>query len=207
MTLLGLVVGLPAEARTLARNHPVPGRIQELSAETLLAVSGIGPRRAQRAGEALIARGAAGILSWGIAGGLDPALGTGTLLLPDRVIGTEGRVFPADSGWRQRFREVLQGGPAAVTRPLAEASVPAADPASKRSLFEATRAAAVDMESAGAARAALGGGCPSWPCARWPIRPGWPFPPPPWPRWTGRGACVCCGSWQPSPAIHGNGGA
>ncbi|MFQ5747903.1 MAG: purine phosphorylase [Planctomycetota bacterium] len=160
MTLLGLVVGLPAEARTLARNRPARGTIQELDAETLLVVSGIGPARAQRAGEALIARGAAGILSWGIAGGLDPALRTGTLLLPDKVIGTDGGAFPTDSGWRQRFLERLQGGPAAVIRPLAETAAPAADPSSKRRLFEATGAAAVDMESAGAARGAAGGGCP-----------------------------------------------
>jgi len=160
VTLLGLVVGLPAEARTLARSRPARGAIQELDAENLLAVSGIGPGRAQRAGEALIARGAAGILSWGIAGGLDPALPAGTLLLPNKVVGTDGRIFPTDPGWRKRFLEGLADGPAAVIRPQAEAAAPAADPASKRRLFETTGAVAVDMESAGAARAAAGGGVP-----------------------------------------------
>jgi hopanoid-associated phosphorylase len=60
-----------------------------------------------RAATLLIDSGAEAVLSFGIAGGLDPALASGTLLLPRRVRDEGGRVFAADAAWREQVLRAL----------------------------------------------------------------------------------------------------
>jgi adenosylhomocysteine nucleosidase len=70
---VGIVVGLAAEAR-LAR--PLGG---------VVAVGGGAAVGARRAAEALADRGVTGLVSFGLAGGLDPALPAGAVLVPGAV--------------------------------------------------------------------------------------------------------------------------
>ena len=97
---------------------------------------------------ALIEAGATALASWGMAGGLDPTLGAGAILLPTEVLGVDGQTFNTAPGWRDRLsRAVAALAPVRsgklVTRSRAVGSV-----ADKAELFRATGAAAVDMESA-----------------------------------------------------------
>jgi adenosylhomocysteine nucleosidase len=106
--------------------------------------------------EAAIARGALGIISFGVAGGLCADLGAG-----DWVIGTAVRIgserYSADQPWMHRLLDVLPG---AVQAEIAGADAPVAHSSEKRRLHAQTGAMAVDMESHIAARVAAGHNIP-----------------------------------------------
>ncbi len=132
---LGVVVGLAAEAR-IAR--PL---------QAVVRIGGGTPAGAEMAAESLAAGGVVGLLSFGLAGGLDPALKPGDLLVP-RAVRAFGQSWPADAGLL-----ALLGGPT-IELLLGEGAV-VASAAAKRQLWQATGAAAVDLESGAVAQAAL----------------------------------------------------
>jgi hopanoid-associated phosphorylase len=97
----------------------------------------------------------AAVLSFGIAGGLDPALQPGDLVVATRVRGRQG-AWRVDMGWAA----ALARATGARLGVLAGAEAVAADPATKRALRIATDAIAVDLESAAAAAFAARHGLP-----------------------------------------------
>ena len=123
---LGFVVGLAAEARIAARfGYPV-------------AAGGGTPDGATRAASRLIEQGADVLVSFGLAGGLDPALRAGTLILPSVVLGRS--VWRADFALAERF-----GGLTGHT--ILAGSAVVSEAAEKRRLRATTQAHAVDLES------------------------------------------------------------
>lgn len=106
--------------------------------------------------DAAIAAGGRGIISFGIAGGLDPELGPGACLIGRRVVGDEAW-HVADAAWVDRLGKAL---PAARIADIAGVDQPAADRTTKQRLHRATGAAAVDMESHVVARVAAAHGLP-----------------------------------------------
>jgi len=111
------------------------------------AVLAIGGSAAAAGSSALIEAGATALASWGMAGGLDPTLGAGAILLPTEVIGSDGRHVNTAEAWRDRLSSAVAAlapvrGGTLLTTPRAIGSV-----ADKAELFRATGAAAVDMES------------------------------------------------------------
>jgi len=93
--------------------------------------------------ESAVARGARGMISFGIAGGLAPGLAAGDWIAAAAVI-TGQRRFPTDQAWTRSLRERL---PHAVQADILGMDNPAADPERKQSLYAGTGAVAVDMES------------------------------------------------------------
>lgn len=91
------------------------------------------------------------LLSFGVAGGLDPRLRPGDLVVADSVW-SGGEIFDCDPAWVERLRD-LAGGPPGPRR-IAAQDDPAATVAAKSTLHKLSGAAAVDMESHVAARAA-----------------------------------------------------
>jgi adenosylhomocysteine nucleosidase len=110
--------------------------------------------------EAAIKQGAAGIISFGIAGGLANDLNPG-----DWVIGSGVQsgadLYPADRRWAQNLLEAIPG---AVHAQIVGANAPVAHSLEKGRLHEQTRAVAVDMESHIAARIAAANGIPFAAC-------------------------------------------
>ena len=102
----------------------------------------------------MVATGAGALVSFGIAGALAPDLKPGDLILADAVIAPDGRRMATDPGWRERLRQRVGTDRAMTVAPVAGQDHLARTAADKRSLFSATRAAAVDMESHGVAAAA-----------------------------------------------------
>src|SRR5215469_17452750 len=100
--------------------------------------------------EAAAKRGAAGIISFGIAGGLAPDLGAGDWVVGSGVRTEQGH-FPTDRGWARALLEAL---PSAVHAEIVGADAPIAEPSEKRRLHLQTGAVAVDTESHLAARIA-----------------------------------------------------
>jgi adenosylhomocysteine nucleosidase len=140
MPTLAVVVGLAAEARIAGRlGLPV-------------AIGGGTASGAEVAARRLVAAGAAGLISFGLAGGLDPTLRAGALLVPAAVF-VNGRSVPTNAALSRRLSDGVWGL-------LLGASDVVASVAAKRALFAATGAAAVDLESGAVARVAAEHGLP-----------------------------------------------
>jgi adenosylhomocysteine nucleosidase len=106
-----------------------------------------------------IGSGCAGIISFGIAGGLDPQLRAGAAIVASSVIGANGvnMALPADERWSQALLRAL---PQAAHAPVLGVDVAVTEPADKLRLFRQTGAAAADMESHIAASVAASHGLP-----------------------------------------------
>jgi adenosylhomocysteine nucleosidase len=108
----------------------------------------MGSAAASMGARALIDAGATALASWGMAGGLDPSLSAGAILLPSEVLGADGHVHNTESGWRSRLSTaVAVHAPVRGGRLLTSAKA-VGSVADKAELFRTTGAAAVDMESA-----------------------------------------------------------
>jgi adenosylhomocysteine nucleosidase len=137
---VAVVVGLRAEARLAARlGLPVH-------------IGGGTGAGACAAARRAIDNGATGLLSFGLAGGLDPALRPGALRVPIAVRCGDALFHsdPALMAWL--------GG--ATGDLLLGADAIAADAATKRRLWQTTEAAALDLESGPVAAAAAAHGLP-----------------------------------------------
>jgi adenosylhomocysteine nucleosidase len=127
---------------------------------TLVAVGGIGCVAAASAAVQLIEAGAAALISWGMAGALDPNLPSGAVCLPSEIVAADGACFVTARHWREplaamiaRERPVADGK--LLTSPQAIGTV-----AAKQAAFRETGAAAVDMESSAVAQVAAMHGLP-----------------------------------------------
>ncbi len=112
-----------------------------------MSVSGIGGAAAALAAEKLITAGAAALVSWGMAGGLDPSLPAGTILLPDEVAAADGAPIATARRWREHLSAALLGHQPLSGGRLLTSDAVITSVAAKAALFRATGAAAVDMES------------------------------------------------------------
>lgn len=102
----------------------------------------------------LIANGARALLSFGVAGGLDPKLSPGTLVLARTVIGPKGTRYECDANWRGMVCSDARGRIDFTDGAIAGSDSPVLGPIGKAKLFRGSGAVAVDMESHAVARAA-----------------------------------------------------
>jgi adenosylhomocysteine nucleosidase len=84
-----------------------------------------------------------GLISFGVAGGLAPALPPGTCVVGSAIVSGEAQM-PTDPTWSQKLLKAI---PDAVSGLLVGVPAPVADPTAKRALYLRTGALAVDMES------------------------------------------------------------
>lgn len=132
---IGILVGLAAEARIAA---PLGCRV---------AIGGGTAAGAEAAVRDLVKAGATALVSFGLAGGLDPALPPGTLLVPQTLLLDGHNPLATDAALCAWL-----GG--ATLGPLLCGTEIVPDVAGKRALHACTGAAAVDLESGAVARAA-----------------------------------------------------
>jgi adenosylhomocysteine nucleosidase len=152
LNVVGVVCALAAEARHLGSATRRQQPLTSLADGTLLAVSGMGMTAAAQSARALIDAGAGALVSWGMAGGLDPALVAGTVFLPSEVVAGDGAALLTASHWRERLSEAVraQGGvglPILLQGKLLTSPKAIGSRSDKAALFRQTGAAAVDMES------------------------------------------------------------
>ena len=103
-----------------------------------------------------VANGSQGIVSFGVAGGLDPDLVAGHCVIAATVLTDKGR-FMTSRRWSQRL---MQAFPGARRGDIVGVEGPVASPAEKQALHRDTGALAVDTESDLAARVAAVHGLP-----------------------------------------------
>jgi hopanoid-associated phosphorylase len=139
---IAVIVGMNSEAALLPSGIPVG------------AAGGV-TRRVAELSERLLAEGAVGLLSFGIAGGLDPALTSGDMVVGG-AIQWRGRTYETDAAWAGRLLSAIPGSRSGT---VAAVDRIAATPQAKRALFEGG-ACIVDMESGAMAEAAARAGRP-----------------------------------------------
>ncbi|GAB4353262.1 MAG: purine phosphorylase [Kiloniellaceae bacterium] len=155
---LGVVTGLASEA--VVANALLGGG----EAPVAIACAGASAERARQHAQQLVEGGVAALMSFGIAGAVDPALNSGDLVIADDVLLDEfGNCdhFTCDRAWVAALRAALDaarvphhGGLLIGSQRLWR------DPADKQAIHEITEAVAVDMESAAVAAVAAEAGLP-----------------------------------------------
>jgi len=165
--LLGMVVAMASEARLLLGAgswHRIEGhwvrRACLPDGTDLMAVrAGIGVERASAAASWLISEGVSALMGMGLSGGLYPGLKAGQLVVAKSVLamdcGKNRTCWTADAAAVDHARAAFasEGVPVACGTVLTTAEG-ILTVSRKASLFNQTRALAVDMESAAIARAA-----------------------------------------------------
>ncbi|GAB4571914.1 MAG: phosphorylase [Rhodothalassiaceae bacterium] len=151
MSRLGIVTGLRFEADTLVAARRRAGIAAD---RILIETMGPGRARARRAAQSLIDRGCDAILSMGLAGGLEPGLSCGDIVLIETVLGPQSRPIACDPELIASAVRLMNDGPSFRQGILLDAVAPVTTIGAKRALYRDYRALAVDMESYGAAEAA-----------------------------------------------------
>jgi adenosylhomocysteine nucleosidase len=140
---IGILVGMQSEAALLA-----PG--------SMIACSGGRPAKADELAAYLLKAGAEGLVSFGVAGGIDPGLAPGAL-----VIGTGvdlgGASLKTDEAWARRLHNTLPKSRLGVVCSVQDAVLTAA---AKAALHAESGGLVVDMESGAVAEACAAAGKP-----------------------------------------------
>lgn len=155
MNRLGFIAGMKVEAETIS----AAARRRSVHTKPLIVMTGGNAERAESAALEFAAAGVVGLVSYGIAGGLDPDLMPGDVLVADEVLLPDGDRIKTNGTWRLALTAALNAAPA-MEGAICGSDQVVATAAHKASLFARTGARAVDMESHGVARAARAQGLP-----------------------------------------------
>jgi adenosylhomocysteine nucleosidase len=134
--------------------NPPLSELALLGEGSLLAISGIGGIAAAAAAQALVDAGASALMTFGMAGGLDPALKPGSVVIPCELLSSEGARYAASRAWREQVAAAVSPLRAVTEGNLLTSTHAIDTPADKAAAFRNTGAAAVDMESAAVAKIA-----------------------------------------------------
>lgn len=149
LNVVGVVCALASEARHVRPSDAVR-----------VALSGMGGAAATQSARGLVEAGAQALVSFGMAGGLDPALAPGTVFFPSEVMSPDGgAIIATDESWREQVGARVASQPVMGGR-LVTTSKAVGTRADKARLFAQTGAAAVDMESLAIAEVARSQGLP-----------------------------------------------
>ena len=108
-----------------------------------------------------MAAGCSALLSFGVAGGLDPALASGTLVLAGSVIDPDSADVSTDPAWCDAVAgDLLSANIEFVRGAVVGTDSAICGPGSKRNLFDGTKGVSVDMESHAVMRTAKEHGLP-----------------------------------------------
>jgi hopanoid-associated phosphorylase len=140
---IGIIVGMRSEAALL-----VPG--------AMVGCSGGRPHKAEELADYLLKAGAEALVSFGVAGGIDPALVPGDLVIGSAV-DLGGASLKADEAWVKRLTNALPKARAGV---VCGAEVPALTAAAKANLHAESGGLVIDLESGAVAEACAAKGVP-----------------------------------------------
>lgn len=149
---VGIITGLAREADCF-------GAMRYGDTLSVCCVGGDSERAVDRA-RALVSEGCVALVSFGIAGGLQPSLDPGTVVIAASIVGEDGSRMPCDVEWRRRLITVLKSDLSVVESDLLGRDQPVLLSEEKRRSHRQTGAAAVDMESLAVARVAAEYGLP-----------------------------------------------
>lgn len=145
MGRIGIITGMPFEAK-IVEYSARKNNWGEFS--PVCRSGGIGGYSATAIVHSYFEQGIDSVVSFGIAGGLDPHLKSGTVVLPKLICSESGNPIRTTDMWRNEIQSVLQDDLPVATADLYSSENMISDVAAKKDLFEHTEAVAVDMESA-----------------------------------------------------------
>ena len=137
MNRLGIVTGLEAEAVSLAptvRRSLKPTKIIHAAGDPITAA------------QSLVAEGVDSLMSLGIAGGLDPSLMPGQVIVATKIIDDIGMPYGCQESWRDELMAALDRF-SPIAAPLAGSDSEVVTVSAKAELHACSGAVAVDTES------------------------------------------------------------
>jgi hopanoid-associated phosphorylase len=152
VTPIGVITGLARESACFEIFPPKD--------RPRLACAGARPDAARAAAQRLVDQGCGALVSFGLAGALDPELRVGTIVLASEVASSFGAAYATDEAWRVRLAQKLGDQIPAVTGRLAGVDQPVCSAAAKAALRDGLGAIACDMESHAVADVAFARGVP-----------------------------------------------
>lgn len=157
-TIVGIVVALPEELRTLTRNKLKQGEYCRLG-DHWVAFSGAGIENAAKSAQLLLDNGAQRLLSWGCAAGLDNELKPGDLVLANQVL-TEQDQFDTAQPWCTDIQQALGNTVPIKIGKLFTSIELVSCSRDKQQIQRRSQAIALDMETAAIAAVARQAGVP-----------------------------------------------
>ncbi len=167
---IGVIAAMTTEVDTLVASKAWRGRSDAIfpapdDERYLITCAGIGAENARAAAERMVSRDVAVLVSIGLAGGVDPALATGHVVLAKQAVevSTEGepRSWPAHArGAASVCASLVENGLDATVGTLVTVAEAVTTCPGKDALFRQTGALAVDMESSAVAQVASQAGLP-----------------------------------------------
>jgi len=152
---LGVVTGLASEAvvaTALLGEDDFPARVL---------CAGASAGRAAVLARQLVDAGVNGLLSFGIAGAVDPRLQSGELIVAKEVISDDAERYACDPDWQEALRSALAEAQQSCRRgTILGSNRLRREPGDKQALFAGTGCLAVDMESGAVAAIAAEAGLP-----------------------------------------------
>lgn len=145
MKKIGIIVSSPFEAEAFGKKPSC--KPTEISPGVFINSCGPGQKGVHDAILHLTYEDVDGLISWGFAGGLDPSLETGTLVIPHQVIHPFGQTLSCDETWHQFLKESIQGQMSFSEKPIVHSEAVLKTPAQKQLVALRTHGAAVDQES------------------------------------------------------------
>ncbi len=148
MKKIGIVAALPAEAACLYDKKLEVHSPVEIQDGVYLCLSSIGYDAASQAAEKLLDLNINALISWGVAGALDPTLESGDLIIANSIISGD-KNNPTTAKWQKELLAFFSGKvQKALNADIYSSSEVCATIEDKKILFGKTNTIAVDMESA-----------------------------------------------------------
>jgi adenosylhomocysteine nucleosidase len=155
---LGIITGLQKEAACLrAGARRGRGSRGRATREPMIFAAAGQPKIAAQAAQRMLDEGASGLLSFGIAGGLDPSLGPGVVVVATQVVRPDGKTIDCHEPWIARL---LVAGAGFDSGPILGSDDAVMTTARKAALYREFNCLAVDMESHAVATVAQKAGVP-----------------------------------------------
>lgn len=151
MSPVGIITGTRHEADCLVADA--------VTQDFIVKCSGANSAQARILAEALVADGCSALISFGLAGGLDPALRAGTLILAGEVVTENDQKWLAESDLVQNLSDRVEQKKATIATVVGVDHVVTTVEA-KLAMLKKTGAVCVDMESHAVASAAEKAGVP-----------------------------------------------
>ena len=151
---LGIIAALPFEAACFSGKAIRPGTHQIVAPNLYVFYAGMGPNNAAHAAQSLVDLKVDGLVSWGVAGALDPALDSGDTVLPVEVLDADGQLYHVNQSWHAALANKLNHGSVYSKGRLVSTSDVQHNPQQKLKLQQSVQAVAIDMESGSVAKVA-----------------------------------------------------